>query len=423
MTQGQRLLLKDEQYITKTLPKGLWSIFVKVIIEVIMMTMTKAETKTLLALLEEVPDHRKGNAVRYSLRDVLFLGIFAILCGADTYTGMSTFCELHLQDLRKYLELPQGVPSHDAFGDIFSRVDKGAVSKCFQLFVDTIKLDESKDYVVSLDGKTVKKSENSKHKASHIETAYLSDLEIVLGQVDIEEKSNELTAIPKLLEMLVLTNCTVTIDAMGTHREFSRQILAKGADYIHPVKENQSRLLEDIKMYAEEDILPTDKGILIMEGRYAKTIDKGHGRIDQRECYLFDEADWLEEEHKWPGLQGVALIVNTRTIQKTGEVSVEPSYFIYSHDEMTAERFLSLQRKHWKIENNLHWCLDCCFNEDNMHVRMGHAAIIINMFRKLCMQMLKADSSVKDSLAGKRQRCAWSFDYAMTVVKQWAFNS
>ncbi len=398
-------------------------VHVKVITEVIMMAMTKAETKTLLALLEEVPDYRKGNAIKYSLRDVLFLGIFAILCGADTYTGMSTFCELHLEALRKYLELTQGVPSHDVFGDIFSRVDKSAVSQCFQLFVDSIKREENKDYVVSLDGKTIRKSENSAHKASHIETAYLSDLEIVLGQVDTEEKSNELTAIPKLLKMLALTNCTVTIDAMGTHREFSQQILEKKADYIHPVKENQPKLLDDIKLYAEDDIVPTNKEVLISEGRYAKTIEKGHGRIDQRECYLFDKADWLREEHKWPGLRGAAMIVNTRTEIKTGEKSVERSYFIYSHGEMTAERFLTLQRKHWKIENNLHWCLDCCFKEDDMHVRMGHAAVIINMFRKLCMQMLKADETVKDSLTGKRQRCAWSFDYAMTVIKQWALGS
>ena len=386
------------------------------------MAMAKAETKTLLALLAEVPEHRKGNAIKYSLRDVLFLGIFAILCGAETYTGMSTFSELHITELRKYMELPHGIPSHDVFGDIFSRVDKEAVSKCFQLFVNTIMMGEDEDYVVALDGKTVRRSANDEHKSSHIETAYLCDLEIVLGQIDIEEKSNELTAIPKLLDMLALTKCTVTIDAMGTHREFARKILGKGANYIFSVKENQPNLLSDIKFYAEEDVLPMDKETLVSEGRYAKTVDKGHGRIDQRECYLFDEVDWLGD-HKWPGLAGAALIVSTRTMLSTGVISVEHRYYIYSHDDMTAERFLTLQRKHWKIENNLHWCLDCCFHEDDMHVRMGHAAVIINMFRKLCMQMLKADTSVKDSLKGKHQRCAWCFDYAMNVVKHWALGS
>lgn len=412
-----------KHFITKLLPKGFLLGFAEVIIEVITMAMTKAETKTLLALLAEVPEHRKGNAIKYSLRDILFLGIFAILCGAESYTGMSTFSELHITELRKYMELQHGIPSHDVFGDVFSRVDKEAVSKCFQLFVDTIVMGENEDYVVALDGKTVRRSANDEHKASHIETAYLCDLEIVLGQIDVDEKSNELTAIPKLLEMLALTNCTVTIDAMGTHREFAQQILGKGANYIFPVKENQPNLLNDIKLYAEEDVLPVDKETLKSENRYAKTVDKGHGRIDQRECYLFDEVDWLGDDHKWPGLAGAALIVSTRTLLSTGESSVEYRYYIYSHGEMTAERFLTLQRKHWKIENNLHWSLDCSFHEDDMHVRMGHAAVIINMFRKLCMQMLKADTSVKDSLKGKRQRCAWSFDYAMNVVKQWALGS
>ena len=385
--------------------------------------MTKAETKTLMELLAEVPEHRRGNAIKYALRDVLFLGIFAILCGAETYTGMQTFSELHLEELRKYLELPNGVPSHDVFGDIFSRVDTAAVGKCFKVFTDSIKAGEGTDYVVAMDGKTVRRSENGEHKARHIETAYLSDLEIVLGQVAVDEKSNEITAIPKLLELLALKQCTVTIDAMGTHREISEAIVGKGADYIHPVKENQPRLLEDIRIYAEEDVLPISKKTLKAAQRYACTNDKGHGRIEKRECWLFDDASWLAERHEWPALKGAAVISSTRTTINTGDTSTCYSYYIYSHNEMTADRFLSLQRKHWAIENNLHWCLDCCFHEDDMHVRMGHAAVVINMLRKLCMQMLKADTSVKDSLAGKRQRCAWSFDYALSVVRFYALGS
>ena len=384
--------------------------------------MTKAETKTLLQLLEEVPDHRVGNAIKYSLRDILFLGMFAILCGAETYTGMQVFCELHLEELRQYLELPNGVPSHDVFGDVFSRVDIKAVEKCFQLFIESIKEGENKDRVVALDGKTIRRSGNKEHKAIHIETAFLSDLELVLGQMATEEKSNELTAIPKLLEILALKNCTVTIDAMGTHRNIAEAIHDKGADYILPVKENQPLLLDDIKLYAESDVLPQEKDELKQNGRYAETNEKGHGRIEKRECWLFDETEWLRERHDWPFLHGVAVMRSTRTMLDTGEVSGVFHYFLFSHQEMTAERFLSLQRKHWCIENKLHWCLDCCFHEDDVHVTLGHAAVVINMFRKLCMQMLKADTSVKDSLTGKRQRCAWSFPYALAVVKNWAFS-
>ena len=255
--------------------------------------MTKTETKTFLELLAEVPDHRVGNAIKYSLRDVLFLGIFAILCGAENYTGMHVFSEMHLEELRQYLELTHGVPSHDVFGDVFSRVDMKGVEKCFQIFIESIKEGENKDQAVALDGKTIRRSGNKEHKAAHIETAFLSDLELVLGQMATEEKSNGLTAIPKLLEILALTKCTVTIDAMGTHRDIAEAIHDKGADYILPVKENQPLLLDDIKLYAESDVLPQDKDVLKQAYRYAEVNEKGHGRIEKRECWLFDDAEWL----------------------------------------------------------------------------------------------------------------------------------
>ena len=383
-------------------------------------TLTKAETKTFLELLAEVPDHRKGNAIRYSLRDVLFLAIFAILCGAETYTGMQTFSELHINDLRKYLELPRGVPSHDVFGDILSRVDIKAVNQCFQIFTGSLREGEMRDRVVAMDGKTIRRSYSKGHRAFHIETAYLSDMQIVLGQVAVEEKTNELTAIPELLDILAVKGCTVTIDAMGTHDNIAKAIRGAGADYILPVKENQPTLLEDITLYAREEVLSSKPTALQKEGRYALRCDKGHGRIEKRECYLFDRTDWLKERHEWTDLNGVAVIRSERTMAGSDETTHIDRYYIYSHSEMTAERFLSLQRKHWAIENNLHWCLDCCFHEDDVHIRLGHAAVVINALRKLCMQMLKADSSVKDSLAGKRQRCAWSFDYALSVATGYA---
>ena len=384
--------------------------------------MTKAETKTFLELLAEVPEHRKGNAIKYSLRDVLFLAIFAILCGAETYTGMQTFSELHKEDLQKYLELPHGIPSHDVFGDILSRVDIKAVNECFRVFTDCLGGKEAKDTVVALDGKTIRRSQSNEHRAFHIETAYLSDMEIVLGQTAIDDKTNEITAIPEMLKMLAIKECTVTIDAIGTQKSIAKAVREAEAEYILPVKENQPTLLEDITLYAHTEVLNEKASELSKDGRYAVVSDKGHGRIEKRECYLFDRVVWLNERHEWPDLNGVAVIRSQRTLINTGETTSVDRYYIYSHSSMTADRFLILQRKHWKIENNLHWCLDCCFHEDDMHVRLGHAAVVINALRKLCMQMLKVDTSVKDSLAGKRQRCAWSFEYALSVATGYALN-
>ena len=385
--------------------------------------MTKAETKTFLELLAEVPEHRRGNAIKYSLRDVLFLATFAILCGAETYTGMETFSNLHIKELREYLELPHGIPSHDVFGDILSRVNIEAVNECFKVFTESIRTQNLKEAVIALDGKTIRRSQNSEHRAFHIETAYLSDMQIVLGQTTVDEKSNEITAIPKLLNMLAIKNSTVTIDAMGTNNGIAQEVRKCGAEYILPVKENQPSLLDDIRIYAENEVLCEKQSILKADQRYAVQNDKGHGRIEKRECYLLDSVDWLNERHDWTDLNGVAILRSTRTMMNTGETSIVDRYFIYSHSDMTAERFLKLQRKHWAIENNLHWCLDCCFHEDDMHVRLGHAAVVINMLRKLCMQMLKADTTVRDSLAGKRQRCAWSFDYAIAVATNYAFRA
>ena len=236
--------------------------------------MTKAENKTFLALLEEVPEYRKGNAIKYSLRDVLFLAIFAILCGAETYTGMQVFSELHINELRKYLELPNGIPSHDVFGDILSRVDIKAVNECFRVFTESLEEGEMKDAVVALDGKTIRRSQSRTRRASHIETAYLSDQQIVLGQIAVDEKSNELMAIPELLKMLALKECTVTIDAMGTHDAIAKAIREAEAEYILPVKENQPTLLEDIKLYAEEEVLKRDSEELKKEASCIIQIDR-----------------------------------------------------------------------------------------------------------------------------------------------------
>jgi predicted transposase YbfD/YdcC len=382
--------------------------------------LTKAERKTFLELLGEVKDHRKGNAVRYRLQDILFVGIVSILCGAETYTGMESFCEVHFEELGKYVTL-KSVPSHDVFGDIFSRVDVAGVGKCFELFTDTLQesLILRDELVVALDGKTVRRSGSKQHRAAHIETAYLSDLQIVLGQVATEEKSNEITAIPMLLDMLALPQCTVTIDAIGTQKSIAETIIKKQANYILSVKENQPTLMEDLRLYAQSDLLPLPVSHPEAEGRYACIQEKGHGRMEKRACWLYDDITWLRDRNPWPGLRGAAVIRSTRTNLSTGEFSESMRYFIYSHPEMTAEGFLRMQRKHWRIENNLHWTLDCVFHEDDIHIRMGHAAQVLNIIRKLCMQMLKMDTSWKGSLAAKRQRCAWSFDYAQSVLKNW----
>jgi predicted transposase YbfD/YdcC len=269
---------------------------------------------------------------------------------------------------------------------------------------------------IAIDGKTVRKSGNALHKAAHIVTAYSSDLQLVLGQVLTDEKSNEVTAIPELLDTLDIAGGTVTIDAIGTQTAIAEKIIDQGADYILALKENQPTLCEDARLYFKEDFLNASKSELAKVGCYAQTLEQGHGRIDNRECWLMkDNITALRRSEVWEKLSGIAVIRSTRTV--TGDKTSETyRYYLYSHENMTAEKFLALQRQHWSVENSLHWVLDVVFREDSTHARAEHIAIVLNLFRKLVLLLLKHDATLKGSMAGKREICAWRFDLALQLL-------
>ncbi len=391
--------------------------------------MNKSEQRTLMELLGEIEDRRTGNAVRYRLDEVLMIGILSIMCNAKTFTGMEIFGQTHEAELRKYMELANGIPSHDTFGDIFSNIDPMAVSRCFEIFLGELKREirkqkegEGNSHVVAIDGKTIRRSGSEKHKAHHVVTAYCSDLQLVLGQLCTEEKSNEITAIPALLDMLMIKGCIVTIDAMGTQREIASKIREKQADYILGLKGNQGDLLEFVQLRTKSEMKEETIEGLTATGRYARSVDKGHGRIEQRECFLFPDMSWYDRVSAWEGIAGFALVRSKRET-KDGQSTTEDRYYIYSRASLSAEQFLQFQRSHWGIENTLHWSLDVTFHEDAAHVRLGNAAVVLNIFRKLAMQMLKADTSVKGSMQSKLLRCAWDFDYALSVIDRFAFDS
>jgi len=373
-----------------------------------------SERKTLLELLSELPDHRVGNAIKHNLTDIVAIGILAILCNANTFVGMQLFGETHEQELRGILELPNGIPSHDVFGDVFSRLDIRALEKCFEEWIAGMQGALKREHI-AIDGKTIRRSQSEKHKASHIITAYSSDVQLVLGQLCTDEKSNEITAIPVLLEMLTLRGSTVTIDAMGTQTSIAQKIIDREGEYILALRENHPTLLDDIRFYMEQEVLSREKSQLIERNAYASCIEKDHGRIDKRECWLIPDLTWLESRNRWAGLSGAALIRRTRTTSD-GKTSITDRYYLFSHADISADRLLRLQRSHWAIENNLHWMLDVTFGEDNAHVRMGHAAVILNILRKMVLLLLKSDSSMKGSISSKRLRCSWDFSFALRVI-------
>ena len=289
------------------------------------------------------------------------------------------------------------------------------MQKSFGVWTEALR-EEIQGHLISIDGKTIRRSQHGTVKAKHIVSAFASDVQLVLGQLAVDEKSNEITAIPKLLEMFCVKGNTITIDAMGAQKEIAGLIDQKGGSYILALKENQPSVYEDIRLYFKQDVLSTPKTTLKSESRYACTCEKGHGRIETRECFLTDDISWLEGKPLWPGLKGAACIRSKRILMPGGQESSSERFFLFSCPDMTADKLLSMQRGHWAIENQLHWCLDVTFHEDDSRARMENAAEVLDILRKLALQLMKQETSVKGSLRNKRLRCGYDISYAFKVL-------
>jgi predicted transposase YbfD/YdcC len=367
--------------------------------------------RTIIEIFEGVPDFRKGNAIRHKLADILMIGLLTIICNGDEYAGMTVFGETHEKVLRQFLELPYGIPSEDTFERVFARLNPKILASQFLEWIDEFKGKIS----VSIDGKTIRGSKSKGKKAKHIVTAFASELQLVLGQLATGEKSNEITAIPELLDMFCRKGMVITIDAMGTQTDIAQKIIEKEADYVLALKGNQGTLFEDLSLFLDNEVIVQDKEVLRAKGQYERTIEKDHGRIETRECFISSEISWYHGADKWAGLSGVGVIISKRE-----ELGKEPTfsrnYFIYSLEDAAAADLLRIKRAHWSIENNLHWMLDVTFKEDDSRARAENAAENLNILRKQALQLMKKESSIKGSMRSKRLRCAWDLFYALKVI-------
>ena len=256
---------------------------------------------------------------------------------------------------------------------------------------------------VAIDGKTIRGSKNGETKATHIVTAFASDLQLVLGQLATDEKSNEISAIPNLLEMFCLKGAIVTIDAMGTQTEIAKKIVEKGADYILALKGNQPALHDDVKLYFKN----------FHQGCDFETLEKGHGRVEKRAYFLETQIGWLEQKHSWQGLNAIGAVRSR--VETRGSVREETRYYITTLDN--AEAFAGAVRGHWAIENSLHWVLDVVFREDHCRARLQNAAHTLDIFRKFALQLMKRDTSTSLSLRSKRLKCSYDFSYALSLLR------
>lgn len=362
----------------------------------------------------ELSDPRIERTKLHSLSDILVIAVSAVICGAEGWTDIEEFGKSKEEWLRELIPLANGIPSHDTFSRVFERLDPEQFEACFLSWVQSL---SSITGQVAIDGKTLRRSHDQSHgkKALHMVSAWASESGLVLGQVATEEKSNEITAIPELLKLLDLSGCLVTIDAMGCQTNIATQIIEQGGDYLLAVKDNQKNLACDIEEIFDLEFAHTEP----FEGfvhDYAKTIDKGHGRIEIRECWTTTDPEllqYLRKPEAWSELKTIALFRGTRRIN--GVESVQDRYYIASLSG-DAHTILQAVRHHWGIENSLHWVLDVVFREDQARMRQGDTAHNFAMLRHIALNLLRTQKSGPKSIRGKRLKAAWDNDFLLKVL-------
>ena len=386
-------------------------------------------TAGLLRFFRGIQDPRARNCSHF-LSDVLSIAIMAVLCGSQGWAAVESWGLLNRDWLATFLDLPHGIPSHDTFDRIFGMLDPMAFEECFMKWTSSL-IGNSGGLFVAVDGKTLRRSWKRAWSKTpvHLVSAFVSKNNLVLGQLATDAKSNEITAIPKLLGMLVLAGRTVTIDAMGCQREIAAQIIGQKGDYLLAVKDNQPTLFAAVSALLDEGILDGFAGM--RHGCFESFQDKNsHGRIETRRVWVTDEVHWLGKEllELWPGLKSIVVVESIRQDlgDLTGKVSTERRYYICSRggaDNNLAQLLAQGIREHWGVENGLHWCLDVSMGEDKSRIRVAKGAENFSRLRRIALNKLKRCSlknkNGKDLKLGvglKQQCCGWSREFLLKAV-------
>lgn len=368
--------------------------------------------KTLIECLENLTDPRNPLDISHKLVDILVITILAILCGANGFNEIEMFGKSKEKWLKKFIELPNGIPSHDTFNRILSSIEPKEFHACFMDWISNL-YEKLSEEIISIDGKTARRTKGKDNKPIHIVSAWANKNKLVLGQIKTDDKSNEITAIPELLKKLDISGCIITIDAMGTQTEIAKTIVDAQAEYVLALKENQKTLYNDVKLYFEEEILTKSKIELEGEKIYHETLEKDHGRIEKRKYYMVKDVSWLADKDKWANLSGIGMVLSET--QKNSVVTTERRFYIMTEIK-DVEQFSQAVRSHWGIETSLHWCLDIGFREDESRARKDNSAENLNVIRHMTLNMLKKETSLKIGISGKRLRCGWDESYLAKVL-------
>jgi predicted transposase YbfD/YdcC len=370
--------------------------------------MKSIPSASILQHFSSLPDPRIQRGKRHELSHIFFIAICAVICGANDWVAIETYGKSKKSWFKKVLGLKNGIPSHDTFNHVFAVIDTQQFSECFSRWIaDIATLSEGE--VIAIDGKCLRRSIDtaSKKAAIYIVSAWANTNQLVLSQQKVDDKSNEITAIPKLLNKMNISGAVITIDAMGCQTKIAERIVEKKADYLLSLKGNQGTLHEDVQLYFDSKHTCPEVGY--------ETFDGEHGRFEKRAVFASSDIDWLKDLHpKWTGLKSIIAVTAERETAK--KTSRETRYFISSLDATDPKRLGYIVRAHWGIENNLHWVLDTAFQEDDQRTRLGNSAANMAILRHIALNLIKSDKTIKIGIKNRRLKAGWDDEYMLQLM-------
>jgi predicted transposase YbfD/YdcC len=376
-----------------------------------------------LSLVEHfktIPDPRVHRTLDHDLVDVLVISVCCLLCAGESFNDMEDFGRAKEDWFRTFLRLRSGIPSHDTFNRVFAALEPKAFLECFLSWTQSLRAAVPQE-IVALDGKALRRALDGGQSPKYVVSAWAESNNLVLGQLKVEDKSNEITAVPELLRALELAGCIVTLDAMGCQKKIAREIIEADADYVLALKGNQESVHREVKTFLDDAIaqrqqarapgapMPAEAAALA----FLETLEKDHGRLETRRYWQSDRLEWFADVAKWEGLRSVGVVESTR--EMGGRISVERRYYLSSL-KLDAQTFARAVRGHWGVENKVHWVMDVCFGEDQSRARTGHAAANLAALRRLALNLLKKEKTKKRGIRGKQLNASWDHAYLLRLL-------
>jgi predicted transposase YbfD/YdcC len=368
-----------------------------------------APSRNLKDHFRQLADPRIGPAKRHELLDILLIAVCAMLCGAEGFTEIAQCGRCKADWFQTWLALPHGIPSHDTFNRVFGLIDPTKFMDCFMAWTQSLRQLVTGE-LVALDGKTLRRSRARGHGPIHLVNVWAARNRLVLGQLKVADHSNEITALPTLLRALELAGCVVTVDAMGCQKTVAKEIHEADADYVLALKANQGLLHAEVQAFLDD---AQTRGFAGMAHQFTQTVEKDHGRIETRRYWITEQIGWLVDKDQWDALRSVGMVEALREVE--GKLTTQRRYYLSSLPAQV-ERFAAAVRRHWEIENCVHWVLDVQMGEDRCAVRQQNAAQNLAALRALCLNQLRRDQQVKLGIRGKQKAAGWDHKYLTSLL-------